>query len=407
MKVLLIHSGDVGRGGGQTVLNRLKQGLMKSGHQATILCKGKTQEDSVAMPRWDYPEALVRKITQRIGLNDVHCLGSFKIKNLDSYKDADVVDLHCIHSGFFSYLALPQLTRGKPTVFTLHDMWPFTGHCHNSRDCDRWKAGCGRCPYPETSPAIRRDTSGLEWRLKKWTYERSNFSIVVPSNWLGNLVKNSILERFPIYRIPHGIDTNIYQPLDTEKCRYALDIPQDKKVVLFAADDLTLYLKGADLLRLALQNLPPSLKKQMILLIFGSKGDSFSKTIDIPARNLGYISEDRLKAVAYSAADLFVSPTRAESFGLVILESMACGTPAVSFGVGGVADLVRPNITGYLAEPENAADLAMGIETVLSDSKHLSVMGEACRRIAIEEYDVDIQVKRYTLLYDSLLRRDN
>jgi glycosyltransferase involved in cell wall biosynthesis len=228
-------------------------------------------------------------------------------------------------------------------------------------------------------------------------------SIVVPSIWLGKLVKESILHSFPIYHIPHGIDTNIYQPLDTEKCRYALDIPQDKKVVLFAADDLTLYLKGADLLRLALEKLPTSLKKEMILLIFGGKGDSFSRTIDIPARNLGYISEDRLKAVAYSAADLFVSPTRAESFGLVILESMACGTPSVSFGVGGVPDLVRPNITGYLAEPENAADLAMGIETVLSHVNHRYVMREACRRIAIEEYDIEIQVKRYTSLYGSLL----
>ena len=404
MNVLLVHSSDYGWGGGQTAMNRLRDGLAKAGVKATTLCRGKTREDSVAIPRSARLENFLRRFTQRAGLNDIHCVSSFNIRKMKVFQDSDVIDLHCIHSGFFSYLALPWMTQDKPTVFTLHDMWPVTGHCHNSRDCQRWKTGCGRCPYPETEPPIRRDGTHIEWRLKKWVYQRSPMSVVVPSAWLKNIVNKSIMGRFPVHHIPHGIDTRIYSPLDRDHCRHALGIPKGKKVLLFAVDDLTRYLKGGDLLQGALRSLPASLKSEMILLLFGNKAQVFASSVDIPAVDLGYIGGDRVKAVAYSAADIFVSPTRAESFGLVILESMACGTPAVSFRVGGVPDLVRPNVTGYLAEPENALDLGKGIEFLLSDPSGLASLGENCRRAVVEEFSIDLQVQRYIALYSSLAR---
>ena len=404
VNVLLIHQGDYGWGGGQTQLNRLQSGLIKAGVEAKILCKTATRKNSVAIPRWQRLESYLGRITQRLGLNDIHCLSSFTIPKSETYQNADVLDFHCIHSGFFSYLALPRLTEGKPAVFTLHDMWPFTGHCHNSLDCERWKIGCGRCPYPEVAPAVRRDATHWEWKLKNWVYQHSKFTIVVPSRWLMKQAEQSILDRFPIHHIPHGIDTEVYKPLNRNECCSVLGIPPGKKVLLFVVDDFERRLKGGDLLQEALQSLPGFLKTQTVLLLLGKNSEALAQTVGIQTLNLGYVGGDRLKIICFSAADLFILPTRADNFPLTLLESLACGTPIVSFGVGGVPDVVRPGITGYLAEPENVEDLRNGIVQLLEDHRLRERMSENCRAIALKEYRLELQVERYMNLYSQLVK---
>jgi len=317
--------------------------------------------------------------------------------------EADIINFH----GFrihFNYLALPALTKNKPGVFTLQDIWPFTGHCAVSYDCDRWKIGCGKCPYPDAPPPVRRDNTRLEWKLKDWAYSRSNLAIVTLCNQVTEQAKQSMLNRFPIYQIPSGIDTEVYEPLDPEQCRSLLGIPPGKKVLMFAALNLRHHWKGGDLLLKALQGLPESLKGETVLLLLGNRGGAIAESVGIQTIDLGYVMNDRLKAIAYSAADLFVSPTRAEAFGLVILESIACGTPAVAFGVGGVLDLVRPGITGYLAEPENAQDLRNGIVQLLEDEPLRNTMGQQGREIVLKEYTLELCVQRYVELYRQLLQ---
>jgi glycosyltransferase involved in cell wall biosynthesis len=402
LKVLLIQKADYGWGGGLIAANRLFAGLRKAGVDARVLVREKSGEDSIAIPPSPRLESLIGRITQRIGLNDVHCVSSFNVRKMEAYREADVLDFHTIHNNFFNYLALAGLTKDKPAVFTLHDMWPFTGHCHASRDCERWKTGCGRCPYPETEPAIRRDTSHLEWKLKDWTYRHSNLSIVAPSTWLAGLAKQSLLRRFPVYHIPYGIDTEIYRPHDPRECRSLLGIAPDKKVIFFVVDFLTRYLKGGDLLLKALQSLPSSLKSKVVLMLLGKGGDGLAKNIDLPVINLGYADSDQLKAIFFSAADLFVHPTRADNFPVVLLESMACGTPVVSYRIGGVPDTVHPGVTGYLAEPENADDLAEGILQLVEDDRLRESMGEKCRHLAVKEYRLELQVQRYITLYQQL-----
>jgi len=292
MKVLLIHHGDYGWGGGQIAMNRLQFGLRKAGVDAKILCGNKTQDESIAIPPLSVWESVAGKITQRLGLNDIHRLNSFKIRRMEPYLSADVLDFHCIHSGFFNYLALPGLTESKPAVFTLHDVWPFTGGCGISRDCERWKRGCGNCPYPSMrcgAPHLGRDATHVEWYLKNWVYTRSKFTIVAPSNWLVAEAKQSMLNRFPIYHIPHGIDTDIYQPHDPEYCRSLLGIPRGKKVLLMGVTNFDLYMKGGDLLKKALQRLPESLKTETVLLLLGKGGEMIAKTVSISSLSLGYV----------------------------------------------------------------------------------------------------------------------
>ena len=213
-----------------------------------------------------------------------------------------------------------------------------------------------------------------------------------------------MLNRFPIYHIPNGIDTEAYQPLDPKECKSVLGIPSDKKVLMFVSQNLNDSRKGGNLLLKALQSLPQSLKQETILLIIGDGGEKLSAIIDIPVIYLGFISGDRLKSIAYSAADLFIFPTRADNLPLVLQESMACGTPMVSFKVGGVPDLVRHDITGYLAQPEDAEDFSKGIEELLEDSNLRAKMSQTCREIAIKEYSIELQAQRYIELYKQILK---
>lgn len=402
MKVLMMHRSDSVWGGAMVQMDRLRSGFRKQGIDAKVLCR-EGSDEAVLMPYRPYVERWARWITGRVGLNDIHLASSFRVTALQAFKEADVIDLHCLHSGTFSYAALPRLTSGKPVVFTFHDMWPLTGHCHASLECERWKTGCGKCPHPDVHPAIRRDATAIEWRLKKWAYGRSKFTIVTPSAWLRDRVRQSLLGGFPVHHIPHGVDLDEFKPLGREHCRALLGIPEGKTVLVCAINDMDRPLKGAELLASALGKLPDSMVRECVLLFFGRSNKAILNRIPIPVVDLGYLSSDRIKAIAYSAADLLVNPTRAESFGLVALEAIACGTPVVAYGVGGIPELVRPGITGLLATPDDSQSLTDRIIEALLDRPRLESMRLECRRVAIAEYSLDLQVQRYVELYQRVI----
>lgn len=407
MKILQINFSDFANGGGGAIaMYRLYLGLRKANIDCKILSGVKTLEilDSQSIVRSSKLEYLIKLLTSQLGLNDIHSVSSFGILQNNLYTNSDILNFHVIHSGFFSYLALPELTKNKPAIFTLHDMWSFTGHCAYSYDCDRWQYGCGKCPYPDIYPPIKLDNTYLEWKLKDWVYSRSNITIVSPSKWLTEKARQSILNRFPIHHIPYGIDTAAYQQLDREECRHILGISQNQKVLMFGAVSLKDQRKGSDLLIKSLQQLPSSLKLDILLLTLGEGGEKIAEMVGIKTLSLGYVSSDRLKSIAFSASDLFVFPTRADNLPLVLQESMACGTPMVSFDIGGVPDLVRHNITGYLAKPEEIQDFSNGIVQLLEDEQLRQNMSKNCRAIAISEYSLELQAKRYIELYEQVLQ---
>jgi glycosyltransferase involved in cell wall biosynthesis len=405
MKVLHINQSDIGGGAGIAGY-RLHEGLLNRGIDSRLLVgKAKTKSDRVAtVKRKHRLENQCLRLSGRLGLNYLNLISSFDIPKHQFYQEADVLNFHNLHNDYFNYLAIPKLTENKPAVFTLHDMWSFTGHCAYSYDCDRWKTGCGQCAYLDTYPKIERDNTGLEWKLKNWVYSHSHLIIVTLSRWLTKQVKQSILNRFPIHYIPNGIDTRAYQPLDRELCRKILNIPTHSKVLMFSAHSITDLRKGGDLLIKVLQELPQSLKTETVLLTMGNDSTQITKTVGMKTINLGYIESDRLKSVAYSAADLFVFPTRADNLPLVLQESMACGTPMVSFNIGGVGDLVRHGTTGYLASPEDTQDLSKGIVELLEDIKLQKQMSVNCREIVLKEYSLELQIQGYIELYQQALQ---
>jgi glycosyltransferase involved in cell wall biosynthesis len=405
MKVLMMHRDEGRAGGAQIQMNRLRKGLRNRGVDARVLCREGGSGGSVKMPYQPFAEKCIRAVTRRAGLNDIHLVSSFKVPCLPELADADLLDLHCIHSGTFSYLALPALAARKPLVFTFHDMWPITGHCHASLECGRWKSGCGNCPHPEIEPPIRRDATALEWRLKKRAYEGAGFTIITPSKWLAGLVEQSMLAGRPVHHVAHGLDPDVFKPLEKSACRALLGIPKDKTVLLCAIENMDRPLKGGSLLIEALRELPEAVRKDCVLLVFGRSSPALLNQVPLEVFELGYLNADALKVIAYSAADLLVNPSRAESFGLVALESMACGTPVVAFRVGGIPELVRPGLTGSLAEPEDPQSLADQILSLVSDRSQLQAMGSSCRTVFLNEFTLDVQVNKTISIYESAMRR--
>lgn len=406
MNILHINQSDIA-GGAAIAAYRLHQGLVTQGINSRLLVgEAKTDSDCVATISRKYRlEHLLHRFTQRVGLNYLNLISSFDIPKHPFFQEAEIINFHNLHKGYFNYLAIPTLTKDKPAILTLHDMWSFTGHCAYSYGCDRWQTGCGQCPNLDTYPAVRQDNTHLEWKLKNWLYSRSDLTVVTPSIWLKQQVEQSLLSQFPVHHIPYGINTEAYQPLDLQQCRSVLGIPANKNVLMFGADYLTDTRKGGDLLLAALERLPSSLKAETQLIVLGNGGNHMAATVGMPSLNLGYVTSDRLKSIAYSAADLVIFPTRADNLPLVLQESMACGTPMVSFKVGGVPDLVRPGLTGYLAQPEDIKDFCSGILQLLEDSKLRHHMQINCRKVALEEYTLELQAQRYITLYKQTLNQ--
>ncbi|MER3432359.1 MAG: glycosyl transferase [Leptolyngbya sp. ERB_1_1] len=413
MQVLHINQTDTA-GGAAIAGYRLHQGLLRQGIDSRLLVsRVETPSGSFAVaegnrvssiPPASRTEKRIQRITDPLGFAQIHLLSTFNLKKHSFYKTADLINFHNLHDGYFNYLAIAHLTQPKPAVLTMHDMWSITGHCSFSYDCDRWKIGCGDCPDLTIFPPMKRDSSRWEWKLKAWAYRSANLTIVAPSRWLATVARESrLFQPFAVHHIPYSIDVDVFQPLDPEECRAQLNIPQGKKVLLFVATHLQEWRKGGDLLFAALQQLPASLKAETVLLMLGGGDSSIAQQAGIEAISLGFVQEDRLKAIAYSAADLFVFPTRADNLPLVLQESMACGTPMVSCDVGGVSDLVRSGVTGYLAKPEDINALSQGIVMLLEDSELRQHMKQQCRSIALTEYRLEIQAQRYLELYKTLL----
>jgi glycosyltransferase involved in cell wall biosynthesis len=402
MKVLLIHEHGRSHGGGAvTAMYRLHAGLCARGIDSVIACRRREldSDDIVELPAAPRTERLLQKITWRIGLNDVHCVSTFKLRKFQPFLDADVVNIHGWHTNYLNYLALPALARRKPIVGTMHDMWSITGHCSQSYDCTRFLTGCGHCPYPETFPPIGRDATAWEWKLKKRVYDRSKITFVAPSRWLLDLSKQGMLRDHDVRQIPNPVDTAVYRPRDRRACRDELGLPHDKHIIFFISVALKNKAKGGDLMVRAIDMLPPEIKRNSMLLLLGERGEEFADACGMEARALGYIHDDLTKAIIYSAADVTVQPSRAENQSLVILESMSAGVPVVAFDTGGMGEIVRQGPGGLLAGQENVEQFSGAIATILRDSATARRLSAAGRQSVIENYSLDLHCRRYIDLF--------
>ena len=397
VNVLHISESDAAGGAARTAY-KVHKGLNASGHRSRMLVGRKvTGDDDIRRIKrsdlWRAADRACGEVLDRLDLQYVFYPSSFGVARDPWFRSADLVQLHNLHGSYFSFTALPMLTRRRPTVWLLQDQWAFTGHVAYSLDCERWRTGCGSCPYLAEYPRLRRDTTAFLWRLKRRVYERSRLTLIVPSRWMLELAQASpLVSGFPTERIPHGVETGVFRPQPQAEARRRFGLPLDRPVVLFSASDLNEPRKGLHLLVEALRRMdnPP-------LLALAGAGNV---PHEVETAWLGSIGDDALLAQAYSAADVLAVPTIADALTQTAIESIACGTPCVAFDRGGVTDVVEHGVTGIQARFGDVDELAKGIAAALDQRPDFA---PRCREVAVREFSVELQVRRYVALYERVL----
>lgn len=410
MKILSLSTSDLD-GGAARAAYRLHQSLQAIGITSQMLVRGKTSADQTVIaerslltklgppansfplklyPQRDralfstqwFPDAMVQK---------VHDL------------NPDLVHLHWIGNGFLQIETLAKLK--KPLVWTLHDMWPFTGGCHYAQECDHYTDACGSCPQLNSNR--NWDVSRWIWRRKAQAWKDLNLTIVSPSLWLAECARSSsLLKHLRVEVIPHGLNLKQYRPIEQSLARKLLNLPPNKQIVLFGASPgtTTHQRKGLHFLEPAMQKLIQSgWQDQLELIIFGSYQSVTPVNLGFPIHYLGQFQDDLSLVLIYSSADVMVVPSKQEAFGQTASEALACGTPVVAFAATGVKDIVDHQYNGYLAHPFNIDDLAEGITWILEDAERYQTLRVNAREKAEEQFSRELQAHRYLALYQDIL----
>lgn len=316
----------------------------------------------------------------------------------------DLIHIHWTGAGLLPIAALRQLPY--PIVWTMRDMWAFTGGCHYTAGCERYRLGCGRCPQLRSHD--EDDLSRSVWRRKDAEWRDLDLWLVPISTWLGECAHRSpLFEDVPIEVIPNGVDTRRFRPETTEQAKARWNLPQDKGHILFGAiNALSDKRKGFEQLAGALRRLTAwCWSTRSELVVFGDTEPDSMPDLGIPTRFVGHIDNDEQLASLYAAGDVMVVPSIQEAFGKTIIEAMACGTPVVAFGSGGPVDVIEHCETGYLAEPFDPTDLARGIAWCLEDPERRRRTGQRARERVESTYDIGAIAGQYTELYRRILSR--
>lgn len=347
-------------------------------------------------------------------LLDCHGLGpDGKTKQLVEWikeHKPDVIHLHNIHGYFLNYKTLFDylVTTEISVVWTLHDCWPFTGHCayFDAVDCMRWKNGCYDCPLRKDYPkSMVIDRSKKNYELKKRLFTGLKNCVMVPvSDWLGNITKESFMGTYPVHVIHNGIDLYVFRPVKTD-LRQRLGIVPEKIVVLGLAAPWVPRKGYNDMIRISEEK-----DFQVVMVgVSAEQKEALPKNIISVTRT----SNQQELVEYYNMADVFVNPTYSDNFPTTNLEALACGTPVITYRTGGspeaisdvenakkVKDGVECYPTGMVVEQGDIA----GIVDAIRELHAHPLSAEDCRKRAETYFDKDKCFEKYIELYESLLK---
>jgi glycosyltransferase involved in cell wall biosynthesis len=320
----------------------------------------------------------------------------------------DIYHIHNIHGGWFSLGLLPRLAKKAPIVWTLHDEWAITGHCVATLGCERWLCGCGDCPHLDTMVSVWKDNASNNWLKRKQIYAQlsdAGTTMVPVSKWLAGRVSESAIWHGSTVAIPNGIDTNVFYPSSKEEARNALGLDLSSKIVLCGAVGGTNNpFKNAGLIFDILNYL--QLKQKITIVLIGNANRIHQNNKMISYVTPGQITDRELMRKYYVASDLVFYPTKADSFGLIVAEAMACATPVMSSAIGGVCEIIEPDYNGCLfAADASAKDIALKMKLLLEDSNKLKDLGEKAHRTIKDKYSLDNMAQQYLNLYSSVIKK--
>ena len=409
MNILHINNTDLA--GGRFNGYYMKQSLDKSYNVEMVVWNKESQNSNVHQSPPDYAilrffALTIERIGVRLGFDGLTGFIGWILPFQDYFKRADIIHLHQIHNyPNFSILSLPMLTRKKPVIWTIHDPWAMTGGCEHSFECNRWLNGCKpRCPHPRRMSMLRRYTPYLHWRIKKLVYQRSNLTLVVASQWMKDRIERSpLLRHLPCHHIPFGIDLEVFKPLSKVECRKKLGIPLGHKVIAFRdigqSSKMSGY-KGISYLMEALKLYNPIDPTTLLIFENGKGFKILSPKYEVLTP--GWIDGEDL-VIALSASDIFLMPSIQEAFGLMAVESMACGTPVIVFEGTALQDVIKAPLGGLAIPSRDSRALAEAIKQLLENDEFRYKLSRQARQIAEREYSFPQYVQRHINLYDKVI----
>ena len=322
-----------------------------------------------------------------------------QMMKMSAFKEADVLHLHIIHSGFMSLSHLPEITRRKPTVWTLHDPWAMTGHCVYPFECTRWKTGCGSCPDLNIHFPLLRDTTRFLFKYKKRSYQKSKFDVIVASQWMRDMVEASpLFEDVDIHHVPFGLDLNFFSPTASPDARKRFGIPDDSLVICFRAVDN--QFKGLSYIIEALERIKTD--QPICLLTLNSKGlmERFSDRFQLV--ELGWTNDEQEARDAFVASDIFLMPSIVEAFGVMAIEALACGKPVVVFDGTSLPEVTFAPDVGVSVPMHDGVALYEALQRLIDNPDERVERGLKGREIAEQHYGDELYAKRLADVYKTV-----
>lgn len=350
----------------------------------------------------NFVHVLDTRLTGRHGQSSKSATKSL-IKKIDQIQP-DLIQLHNLHGYYlnievlFKYLSTLKI----PIIYSLHDLWPLTGHCPQFEhiNCEKWKSTCFQCPQTKEYPkSLVFDRSTKNHLLKKKIFSSiPDVQLVTSSNWSSDKIKQSYLSKYPIEVIPNGIDQSVFYPRKKEDLLNKLNI-RNKFVILGVANVWT-SLKGLD----DFMEFGRRLESDETIVLIGLTKKQIQKLPN------GIIGIERTKNVDelaqfYSVANVFVNLTYADTFPTTNLEALACGTPLITYNTGGSVESVTDK-TGFIVNQGNLKELRICVNKVKENSDDYYF--NDCVRVATQKYNRTKQFKKYIELYSKLIEeKDN
>ncbi|WHE06057.1 glycosyltransferase [Thermoanaerobacterium thermosaccharolyticum] len=322
-------------------------------------------------------------------------------KQIENFiRDTDIIHLHNLHGYYINYEKLIDLIvkHKKPVVWTFHDMWPVTGRCAYPYECEKWMGGCYKCTFINTYPKTYIDKSKNGWKKKNKIFnklDKNKTVLISPSEWLANMLIESYLKNYYIEVIPNGIK-KVELEDDKRRLREELNLPLDKKIILFVAADVNDERKGIRYILEILNDFSQN-------ILFLSVGEKMQNITSDKLKQMGYISDRDVLNKIYKSCDIYVNPTLGETFSLTTAEALSNGIPVIAFNVGPIPELASD--CGILVEKGNSQELKYAINKLIYNEELIRKFSSNALKKYEENYTFDKFAERYLNVYKKLIDR--